>query len=169
MSVERILEYRDLEKEKQPEKPKTIDKKLWPSQGVIEFRNVTYKYYETADPALKNLSFQIKSKEKVGIVGRTGAGKSSLIGEWHNSNYRYNSKMWQKNLNLTIGSLFRLAIVEGNILIDDIDTGDISLEDLRSSISIIPQDPVLFSGTLRRNLGLILIIHLNNRSLLRNL
>jgi ATP-binding cassette subfamily C (CFTR/MRP) protein 4 len=134
MSVERILEYRDLEKEKQPEKPKTVDKKQWPSKGAIEFRNVTYKYYEAAEPALKALSFQIQPKEKVGIVGRTGAGKSSLI-----------------------GSLFRLAIVEGNILIDEIDTADVLLEDLRSSISIIPQDPVLFSGSLRRNLGQIFI------------
>lgn len=66
---------------------------------------------------------------QVGIVGRTGAGKSSLI-----------------------SALFRLAKVEGSIEIDGIDTGSIYLEDLRSRISIIPQDPVLFSGSLRRNL-----------------
>lgn len=125
MSVERILEYRDLEREKEPESPKKLDKS-WPPNGAIEFKNVCYRYYLEAEPALNGVSFVIKPREKVGIVGRTGAGKSSLI-----------------------GSLFRLAIVEGNILIDGVDTADITLEDLRSRISIIPQDPVLFSGMLK--------------------
>lgn len=122
MSVERILEYRDLEREKQPESPKML-KKSWPPEGNIEFRDVSYRYYPGAEPALNGVSFNIKSQEKVGIVGRTGAGKSSLI-----------------------GSLFRLAIIEGDILIDGVNTADITLENLRSRISIIPQDPVLFSG-----------------------
>lgn len=126
MSVERILEYRDLEKEKAPAKPITITKK-WPENGQIEFRRVIYKYFEGAEPVLKGLSFVVKPKEKIGIVGRTGAGKSSLI-----------------------SAIFRLAVVEGEIIIDGIDTATIRLEDLRSNISIIPQDPVLFSGTLRR-------------------
>lgn len=128
MAVERILEYRELETEKQPEKPIDLPKD-WPENGEIDFRNVVYRYYPEADPVLRGLSFSIRPKEKIGIVGRTGAGKSSLI-----------------------GSLFRLAIVEGEIFIDGIDTSRIQLDKLRSNIAIIPQDPVLFSGTLRRNL-----------------
>ncbi|XP_058446019.1 ATP-binding cassette sub-family C member 4-like [Malaya genurostris] len=128
MSVERLLEYRDLQPEKQPEQPKALSNN-WPEKGRIQFKNVSYRYFEGADPVLKNLNFEINPKEKIGIVGRTGAGKSSLI-----------------------GALFRLAQIEGDILIDSVNTADITLENLRSKIAIIPQDPVLFSGTLRRNL-----------------
>lgn len=128
MSVERLLEYRDLKPEKQPEQPRLMNKS-WPEAGRIQFKNVSYRYFEGGNLVLKNLDFEINPKEKIGIVGRTGAGKSSLI-----------------------GALFRLAQVEGDLLIDGVNTGDISLETLRSKISIIPQDPVLFSGTLRRNL-----------------
>lgn len=86
-----------------------------------------YRYFTDAEPVLRGLTFVVQSKEKIGIVGRTGAGKSSLI-----------------------ASLFRLACVDGDILIDDINTAQLDLKDLRSKIAIIPQDPVLFSGTLRR-------------------
>ncbi|XP_055606094.1 ATP-binding cassette sub-family C member 4-like [Uranotaenia lowii] len=128
MSVERLLEYRDLKPEKQPEQPRVLNKS-WPEAGRLEFKNMSYRYYEGANLVLKNLNFEIHPKEKIGIVGRTGAGKSSMI-----------------------GAVFRLAQIEGDILIDGINTGEISLESLRSKVSIIPQDPVLFSGTLRRNL-----------------
>ncbi|KAG5868645.1 hypothetical protein JTB14_012370 [Gonioctena quinquepunctata] len=126
-SVERVKEYADLVPEaegKVKEPPK-----LWPEKGNIQFRNMSLRYSPTDPCVLKNLNFEIKEKEKIGIVGRTGAGKSSLI-----------------------QALFRLADVEGSILIDDIDTKTISLHTLRSKISIIPQEPVLFSGTLRKNL-----------------
>lgn len=126
MSVERILEYRDLEPEKQPKKACVLSK-AWPDRGQIEFRNVVYRYFAEAEPVLRGLTFVVKPAEKIGIVGRTGAGKSSLI-----------------------GAIFRLACIEGEILVDGIDTASIKLNDLRSRISIIPQDPVLFSGTLRR-------------------
>lgn len=126
MSVERILEYRDLDAEKEPPKSREIAK-AWPTDGQIEFRNVVYKYFPDAEPVLRGLSFVVRPGEKIGICGRTGAGKSSLI-----------------------GAIFRLAVVEGKVLIDDVDTATISLKDLRSRVSIIPQDPVLFSGTLRR-------------------
>lgn len=126
MAVERILEYRDLKPETTPDKPRKMDEH-WPENGKIEFRNVFYRYFKDAEPVLKGLNFVVQPKEKIGIVGRTGAGKSSLI-----------------------GAIFRLAVVDGEILVDNIDTATIKLSDLRSKIAIIPQDPVLFSGTLRR-------------------
>lgn len=86
-------------------------------------------YVRGEPPVLKNLNIKIKPGEKVGIVGRTGAGKSSLI--------------W---------ALFNLAPIEGQILIDDVDTKSLGLTDLRRKIAIIPQEPVLFSATLRYNL-----------------
>jgi ATP-binding cassette, subfamily C (CFTR/MRP), member 4 len=101
----------------------------WPSEGKIHFNNTSLRYNADQPPVLKNLELEIEPHHKVGIVGRTGAGKSSLI-----------------------NALFRLAPVEGSVVIDSIDTGNLLLQDLRSKISIIPQDPVLFSGTLRYNL-----------------
>lgn len=65
-SVERVLEYRDLEREKQPKKPRSIPKH-WPFDGHIEFRNVFYRYFKEAEPAIKNLSFVIEPKEKIGM------------------------------------------------------------------------------------------------------
>lgn len=127
LSVERIIQYRDLPPEQTSKTSlKTVGKE-WPAHGKIEFKNVGYRYHETLPTIFSGLSLIIQPNEKIGICGRTGAGKSSLI-----------------------GALFRLAVVEGNILIDGVDTSLIDLQDLRSKISIIPQDPVLFSGTLRR-------------------
>lgn len=124
-SVERILEYSQLEPEKQPEVPRKVAAN-WPLKGKIEFKNVFYRYSMDHEAVLRGLSFSVKPCEKVSIVGRTGAGKSSLI-----------------------GAIFRLAIVK-NILIDDLNTSCMDLNELRSRISIIPQEPTLFSGTLRR-------------------
>lgn len=128
ISVERILEYNLLPAEKPPKRP-IEPPHQWPNNGKIIFKNMSLKYYEEMPYVLKDFNIVINSREKVGIVGRTGAGKTSLI-----------------------SALFRLAIVEGNIIIDDLDTEHINLQTLRSRISIIPQDPVLFSGTLRYNL-----------------
>lgn len=109
--------------------PDKKPKAEWPAEGKIEFKGVCLRYAPLEPPVLKNLSFIIYPREKIGIVGRTGAGKSSLI-----------------------QALFRLADIEGPIEIDGVDTSEIGLHDLRSKISIIPQEPFLFSGTLRRNL-----------------
>nr|CAD7398178.1 unnamed protein product [Timema poppensis] len=130
MSVERVAEYKYLQEEPNLESNKDAKPpEDWPFEGEIEFQNVYLKYVETEPPVLKDLNLVINPGEKVGIVGRTGAGKSSLI-----------------------SALFRLSRVEGTLKIDGVDTSLIGLEDLRSRISIIPQDPFLFSGTLRRNL-----------------
>ncbi|XP_044752072.1 probable multidrug resistance-associated protein lethal(2)03659 isoform X2 [Coccinella septempunctata] len=129
-SVERVVEYSSIEHERaldtiESKKPKPS----WPELGKIVFKNLFLRYAPTDPPVLKHLNFTILPKEKVGIVGRTGAGKSSLI-----------------------NALFQLSITEGQIIIDDIDITQLGLHDLRSKISIIPQEPVLFSGSLRKNL-----------------
>ncbi|XP_056644024.1 ATP-binding cassette sub-family C member 4-like isoform X1 [Diorhabda sublineata] len=126
-SVERVQEYADLKQEQ--DYPNNIPAKSWPGKGKIEFVNTSLRYGPQDPFVLKNLNFVINPKEKIGIVGRTGAGKTSLI-----------------------QALFRLAEIDGKIEIDGIDSKTIALKELRSKISIIPQEPVLFSGTLRKNL-----------------
>ncbi|CAG2117983.1 unnamed protein product, partial [Medioppia subpectinata] len=129
-SVERIIEYSRLPQEAvltahDNHKPPPD----WPSKGRIELNHM-YLFYEGSDkPVLKNLNCVVKSGEKVGIVGRTGAGKSSII-----------------------SALFRMVEPKGEIVIDGINTGSIGLHDLRRVLSIIPQDPVVFTGSVRRNL-----------------
>ncbi|KAG5324821.1 L259 protein, partial [Pseudoatta argentina] len=129
-SVERILEYNKVASEPPLESvPDKKPKSDWPQEGKIKFKNVSLRYAPLEPAVLKNLSFVIFPREKIGIVGRTGAGKSSVI-----------------------QAVFRLADVDGLIEIDEVDTSQIGLHDLRSKISIIPQEPFLFSGNLRRNL-----------------
>ncbi|CAH1183388.1 unnamed protein product [Phaedon cochleariae] len=123
-SVERLLEYTTIPSEIQG--GSAIND--WPSDGMITYENVSLKYSET-QMVLKNLNFTIEPRQKVGIVGRTGAGKSSII-----------------------SSIFRLYGIEGRILIDDVDISTLSLKFLRKRLAIIPQDPVFFSGTIRTNL-----------------
>lgn len=123
-SVERIKEYLDVEQEAEAVIEKARPAANWPSQGSVEFINYTTRYRSDLDPVLKGVTFKIKPLEKVGIVGRTGAGKSSLA-----------------------LALFRgLEAEQGKILIDDVDIGLIGLQDLRESITIVPQDP---TSTLR--------------------
>ncbi|GFT34184.1 multidrug resistance-associated protein 1 [Nephila pilipes] len=130
VAVERILEYTNTP----TEAPWEIEGKKpyngWPDNGTVKMNNYSTRYREGLDLVLKQICCDIKSGEKIGIVGRTGAGKSSL----------------------TL-SLFRIIEAsEGNIQIDGLNIAEMGLHDLRSKITIIPQDPVLFSGTLRMNL-----------------
>ena len=107
-------------------------KQPWPTEGKLEITNLKMRYRKDLDLVLNGISLKINGGEKIGICGRTGSGKSSLF-----------------------LSLFRLVEPERNgseIIIDGIDCLKLGLRDLRSNLSIIPQDPVLFSGTLRFNL-----------------
>uniref|UniRef100_A0A8C9FWW6 ABC-type glutathione-S-conjugate transporter n=1 Tax=Pavo cristatus TaxID=9049 RepID=A0A8C9FWW6_PAVCR len=130
VAVERIKEYSETE----TEAPWIIEDKRppadWPSRGELEFVSYSVRYRKGLDLVLKDLNLRVHGGEKIGIVGRTGAGKSSM----------------------TL-CLFRiLEAVKGEIRIDGVRISEIGLHDLRSRLTIIPQDPVLFSGTLRMNL-----------------
>ena len=129
-SVERIKEYMEIEQEAKAIIDDARPPGNWPSHGAIQFFKYTTRYRADLDPVLQDLTFNILPGERVGIVGRTGAGKSSLA-----------------------LALFRgLEADSGKILIDDIDIGLIGLQDLREAITIVPQDPTLFTGTVRSNL-----------------
>jgi ABC-type multidrug transport system fused ATPase/permease subunit len=129
-AVERLQEYINVEQEAPADVPETKPASNWPSHGVVEFIGYSTRYRSDLEPVLNKITFRIEAGQKVGIVGRTGAGKSSLA-----------------------LALFRgLEAEEGKILIDDVDIGLIGLQDLREAITIVPQDPTLFSGTLRSNL-----------------
>lgn len=129
-SVERMKEYLEVEQEA---KAVIVDSRPpadWPTGGSVEFINYTTRYRPDLEPVLRSVSFAVEPGEKVGIVGRTGAGKSSLA-----------------------LALFRgLEAEQGQILIDGLDIGTIGLRDLREAITIVPQDPTLFTGTIRSNL-----------------
>jgi ATP-binding cassette, subfamily C (CFTR/MRP), member 1 len=128
--VERLKEYIELPKEAPHHIPEKTPQMSWPDNGLIEFKNYSTRYRPGLDLVLRNFSLKIARHEKVGIVGRTGAGKSSL----------------------TL-ALFRIIEAEsGSILLDGVDIKTIGLFDLRSRITIIPQDPVLFAGSLRENI-----------------
>ncbi|XDC86640.1 hypothetical protein R6Z07F_017813 [Ovis aries] len=129
VAVERITEYINVENEA----PWVTDKRPpegWPSKGEIQFSNYEVRYRPELDLVLRGITCDIKSAEKIGVVGRTGAGKSSLT-----------------------NCLFRiLEAAGGQITIDGVDIASIGLHDLREKLTIIPQDPILFSGSLRMNL-----------------
>ncbi|XP_027443271.1 canalicular multispecific organic anion transporter 1 isoform X3 [Zalophus californianus] len=129
VAVERINEYIKVENEA----PWVTDKRPppgWPSKGEIRFNNYQVRYRPELDLVLRGITCDIRSMEKIGVVGRTGAGKSSLT-----------------------NGLFRiLEAAGGQIIIDGVDIASIGLHDLRKKLTIIPQDPILFSGSLRMNL-----------------
>ncbi|KAJ3040828.1 hypothetical protein HDV00_010443 [Rhizophlyctis rosea] len=130
VSVERVKEYIELPQEAPYEDEHHKPSADWPQQGQISFDHYSTRYREGLDLVLRNVTFSVRPREKIGIVGRTGAGKSSL----------------------TL-SLFRLIeAASGQIYIDGRDIAQMGLYDLRSKLTIIPQDPVLFAGTIRENL-----------------
>ncbi|CCE72990.1 Piso0_000598 [Millerozyma farinosa CBS 7064] len=130
-SAERLQEYA----EKLPKEAPYILTEInvppsWPNSGSIKFEDVSMRYRPGLPLVLKNVSLSVAHSEKVGVCGRTGAGKSSII-----------------------SCLFRLSeLANGRILIDGVDISTVGLHKLRSKMSIIPQDPMLFEGDIRRNL-----------------
>lgn len=172
VSVERMREYCEVPTEA-PLKIEGVDKDLedreWPQDGGVVFRNYSTRYRQGMDLVLKKVSFKIMPGEKVGIVGRTGAGKSSLTlalfriveaanSQWalasYNSNNRAATDMDTDPSNTTNDQLQAVEVEEdgGSILIDGVDISTMGLEHLRQRLAIIPQDPTLFEGTLRENL-----------------
>lgn len=139
MSVTRIAEISDLEPEESntqqtkidPDTESALRQSGWPSKGQVEFNNVSMRYNPSAPLVLKNVTVSVPPGTTLGVVGRTGSGKSSKL--------------------LT---LFRLMEIEesGSIFIDGVDIRSVSLHELRDSLSIIPQSPVLFAGTVMYNL-----------------
>eukprot|EP00008_Paramoeba_atlantica_P002387 CAMPEP_0201503048 /NCGR_PEP_ID=MMETSP0151_2-20130828/84456_1 /ASSEMBLY_ACC=CAM_ASM_000257 /TAXON_ID=200890 /ORGANISM="Paramoeba atlantica, Strain 621/1 / CCAP 1560/9" /LENGTH=244 /DNA_ID=CAMNT_0047896677 /DNA_START=990 /DNA_END=1725 /DNA_ORIENTATION=- len=132
--IQRLFDYSDLPSEDELYKSglgrKDSAAEKWPSTGSVSFSNVAMKYQPSGPHVLKNVSFQIEPGESIGIVGRTGAGKSSLF-----------------------VSLLRIfEICEGKITIDDVDISHVGLHDLRHNIISVPQEPFLISGTVRQNL-----------------
>ncbi|CAL8080361.1 unnamed protein product [Orchesella dallaii] len=130
VAVERACEYiEEVEEEKQIETRISLPY-LWPAQGVIHFRSVFLRYGSDQPYVLNNVTFETRPAEKIGVCGRTGSGKSSLF-----------------------TALFRmLDSFDGDITIDTVNIKHLSLKDLRTRLCIIPQDPLIFSGSLRENL-----------------
>ncbi|XP_066545948.1 multidrug resistance-associated protein 1 [Amia ocellicauda] len=130
VAVERVKEYTETPKEATWTMENSPLPPAWPQTGTIQFQGYGLQYRKGLEWALKGITLQIKEQEKVGIVGRTGAGKSSLA----------------------LGIFRILEAAKGEIYIDGVNIAEIGLHELRSRITIIPQDPVLFSGSLRMNL-----------------
>ena len=130
-SVERVITYTKLESEP-GYRVKQLPPKHWPHEGNIAFQDVSLKYYPAGSQVLNKINLNIKGGAKIGVAGRTGAGKSSLV-----------------------AALMRMPDADGDIVVDDIPIKQINLQENRRCISVLGQSPVLFSGTLRKNLDLL--------------
>jgi ABC-type multidrug transport system fused ATPase/permease subunit len=107
-----------------------VHRDQWPEEGKIVFDNVNLRYRPNTEIILRDLSFEVKPREKIGVVGRTGAGKSTIC--------------------LSLSRIVEIA--SGTINIDGVNISDLPLNELRRRITVIPQDPTMFTGTLRFNL-----------------
>ena len=127
-SVERVITYTQL-----PSEPAYSRNLLpppgWPKEGGLKIHEMVFAYVEGGKVVLKDIDLEVIPKQKVGIVGRTGAGKSSFV-----------------------AALFRMPDPQGKVLIDGVDLGEIDIQVARGCMAVITQDPVLFASTLRRNL-----------------
>ncbi|KAK7202906.1 P-loop containing nucleoside triphosphate hydrolase protein [Myxozyma melibiosi] len=130
VSVERILEYCELPTEAPAVIPNSRPPARWPSDGVVAFHDYSTRYRPGLDLVLRNINMSVNAKEKIGIVGRTGAGKSSL----------------------TLALFRMIEPVGGFVSIDKVNTSKIGLKDLREGLAIIPQDSQAFEGTVRDNI-----------------
>ncbi|PFX22992.1 Multidrug resistance-associated protein 4 [Stylophora pistillata] len=130
-SVERVMTYTKLDQEPGYEEDRQPPKD-WPRRGSIVFRDVSLTYYPGGPQVLKEINLSIKGGEKIGVAGRTGAGKSSFV-----------------------AALMRMPDADGEIIIDDVPIKEIGLQQARQGISVLGQSPVLFSGSLRKNLDIL--------------
>ena len=130
-SVERVMTYTKLDSEP-GYKVQRLPPEHWPREGNITFKEVSLTYYLGGPQVLKKINLNIKGGTKIGVAGRTGAGKSSFV-----------------------AALIRMPDADGDILIDDIPIKQINLQEARRCISVLGQSPVLFSGSLRKNLDLL--------------
>ena len=127
-SVERIITYTHIEQEPGYECHHQPPQS-WPNHGQVAIKNLSLVYYQDGPEILKDITFSVNSREKIGIVGRTGAGKSSLV-----------------------SALFRMPQPTGQVIIDDVDIAKINIQSARRAMSVITQNPILFTGSLRINL-----------------
>jgi ABC-type multidrug transport system fused ATPase/permease subunit len=125
--MERVKTMLDLDQEAPAINPDFGPPGHWPAEGAIRFIDYSTRYRSNLQPVLRNLNISIRPQEKIGIVGRTGAGKSSLA----------------------MALMRGLEADEGKIIIDGLDIGQLGLRDLREAIAFVPQDPTLFTGTVR--------------------
>ncbi|KAI0190101.1 P-loop containing nucleoside triphosphate hydrolase protein [Astrocystis sublimbata] len=130
-SLQRIQKYANLQERFREPTGSMTPPESWPSKGVVEYKAVWARYSASPEYVLRDLTFKIESRERVGIVGRTGAGKSSLV----------------------VTLLRGLEVEKGQILVDGLDTSTVDLNKLRRKLAYVPQDPTLFEGSLRFNLG----------------
>ena len=130
-AVERVITYTELDPEP-GYKVKRLHPEKWPEKGSITFQDVSMSYYPGGPQVLRNISLSIKAGAKIGVVGRTGSGKSSFA-----------------------AALMRMPEAEGDILIDDVLLRNINLKESRRAITVLGQNPALFSGSLRKNLDVI--------------